>query len=145
LRRAGGGRRAVRAGLRGPRPQRSRWAGASPRGRARHARQGQCIVSRRGSMKRVILGVLGAAVAALAVSSAAFACIAGPTLNVNPAQVKAGGEVSLSGFSYNGELPIVVRFNALDGPILGTFTPADGRFGDPEFLVGKMTIPANTK
>src|SRR5205085_7786512 len=25
------------------------------------------------------------------------------------------------------------------------FTPADGRFGDPEFLVGKVTIPANTK
>ncbi len=96
-------------------------------------------------MKRAVLGALAAAVAALAVSAAAWACIAGPTLNLNPTQVKAGGEVSLSGFSYNGELPIVVRFNALDGPVLGTFTPADGRFGDPEFLVGKVKIPADTK
>jgi len=75
----------------------------------------------------------------------AWACIAGPTLNLSPATLKAGGETSLSGFSYNGELPIVVRFNALDGPILGTFTPTEGRFGDPEFISGKVTIPADTK
>jgi hypothetical protein len=78
-------------------------------------------------------------------SAAAWACIAGPTLIVNPTQAKPGQEVALSGFSYNGELPIVVRFNALDGPVLGTFKPAEGRFGDNEALVGKVTIPADAK
>lgn len=89
---------------------------------------------------------VGAAVGvALAVASTAWACIAGPTLNVNPAQVKPGEEVTLSGFSYKGDLPIVVRFNALDGPVLGTFQPVEGRFGDPEILSGKVTIPPETK
>lgn len=93
-------------------------------------------------------GAIGAAAAAgavLAMAAAAWACIAGPTLNLNPSTVKPGQEVTLSGFSYNGSLPIVVRFNALDGPILGTFTPEEGRFGDPESLVGTVTIPADTK
>ena len=99
-----------------------------------------------GTRRWGVLGAVGALGAgALIAASAAWACIAGPTLNLNPATVKAGGDVALSGFSYNGDLPIVVRFNALDGPILGTFQPAEGRFGDPESLVGKVTIPATTK
>jgi hypothetical protein len=82
---------------------------------------------------------------ALMTAAAAWACIAGPTLNVTPATVKPGQEINLSGFSYNGSLPIVVRLNAFDGPILGTFQPDGGRFGDPESLAGKVTIPAGTK
>jgi len=81
----------------------------------------------------------------IATTAAGWACIAGPTLIVNPAQAKPGQEVALSGFSYNGELPIVVRFNALDGPVLGTFQPAEGRFGDKEALIAKVTIPADAK
>jgi len=92
-----------------------------------------------------ILGGVAALGAVLVATATAWACIAGPTLNLNPSTVKPGQEVTLSGFSYNSERPIVVRFNALDGPILGTFDPAPGRFGDNEFLVGKVTIPANTK
>lgn len=95
--------------------------------------------------RRVLVGMsLGAAAVGL-VASTAWACISGPTLNVSPAQAKPGQQVSLSGFSYNGELPIVVRFNALDGPVLGTFTPVEGRFGDPESLAGTVTIPAGAK
>jgi hypothetical protein len=90
--------------------------------------------------------VAGAMLAvALSVTAAAWACIAGPTLNVAPGTVKPGQEITLSGFSYNGSLPIVVRFNAFDGPVLGTFQPDGGRFGDPEALSGKVTIPAGTK
>jgi hypothetical protein len=92
-----------------------------------------------------VIGASAAVGAVLATAAAAWACIAGPTLNVNPAQVKPGQQVALSGFSYNGDLPIVVRFNGLDGPVLGTFTPAEGRFGDPELLSGTVTIPADTK
>ncbi|HUR24118.1 MAG TPA: hypothetical protein VMZ73_09630 [Acidimicrobiales bacterium] len=100
-------------------------------------------------MRNARRGVVAGAGTALAVSlmmtAAAWACIAGPTLNVAPATVKPGQEVAVSGFSYNGSLPIVVRFNAFDGPILGTFQPDGGRFGDPESLTGKVTIPAGTK
>lgn len=91
--------------------------------------------------------VPGAATAAgvMLAGATAWACVAGPTLNLSPATLKAGQETTLSGFAYNGELPIVVRFNALDGPVLGTFQPTEGRFGDPELLTGKVTIPADTK
>ena len=92
-----------------------------------------------------VLGVAAAVAAVVLVGATAWACIAGPTLNLAPAQVRPGQQVALSGFSYNGDLPIVVRFNALDGPILGTFTPVEGRFGDPESLAGTVTIPADTK
>lgn len=91
------------------------------------------------------LGVGGGLGAVLLATSAAWACVSGPSLNLNPAQVRPGQEVALSGFSYNGDLPIVVRFNALDGPVLGTFKPVEGRFGDPETLTGKVKIPADTK
>lgn len=95
--------------------------------------------------RRTFVGV-GAVLGIAVLSGAtAWACIAGPTLKVDPAQARPGQEVALSGFSYNGSLPIVVRFNALDGPVLGTFEPVEGRFGDPELLAGKVTIPAGTK
>jgi hypothetical protein len=91
------------------------------------------------------MGAAAAVGVVLMAAAAAWACIAGPTLIVTPGQAKPGQEVSVSGFSYNGSLPIVVRFNALDGPILGTFSASGGRFGDPEALAGKVTIPADTK
>lgn len=87
----------------------------------------------------------GAVMAALLVGATAWACIAGPTLKIEPAQARPGQEVAVSGFSYGGSLPIVVRFNGLDGPVLGTFEPVEGRFGDPESLSGKVTIPSGTK
>jgi hypothetical protein len=101
-------------------------------------------IRRTGAIAAGAVATVVVAVTVVAVS-AAWACIAGPTLNLNPAQVKPGQEVALSGFSYNGERPIVVRFNALDGPVLGTFQPVEGRFGDPEFLRGTVKIPADTK
>ncbi len=91
------------------------------------------------------LGIGTAIGAVLLAAGSAWACIAGPTLIVTPAQAKPAQEVALSGLSYNGSLPIVVHFNALDGPVLGTFMASGGRFDDPEALVGKVTIPADTK
>ena len=98
--------------------------------------------------RRRAMAVAGAALAAAAVlvtAAAGWACIAGPTLNLNPTVAKPGQTVAVSGFSYNGSLPIVVRLNAFDGPVLGTFQPDGGRFGDPEALSGTVTIPAGTK
>jgi hypothetical protein len=92
-----------------------------------------------------VVGAGATTVVLLVTAAAAWACIAGPTLNLNPATVKPGQEVALSGFSYKGDLPIVVRFNALDGLVLGSFDPAPGRFGDNELLTAKVTIPADAK
>jgi hypothetical protein len=98
----------------------------------------------KGRRRGAVLG--GAAQAVVLVTAAAgWACIAGPTLNLSPTVVKPGQAVSVSGFSYNGSLPIVVRLNAFDGPVLGTFQPDGGRFGDPEALSGTVTIPPGTK
>ena len=97
------------------------------------------------NLRRGATAGFGVAVAVVLAGASAWACIAGPTLNVTPAQAQPGQEVAISGFSYNGSAPIVVRFNALDGPVLGTFEPVEGRFGDPELLSGTVTIPAGTK
>jgi hypothetical protein len=99
----------------------------------------------RNARRRGAMGAGAVLAVALTMTAAAWACIAGPTLNVTPGTAKAGQQVAVSGLSYNGSLPIVVRFNAFDGPVLGTFQPEGGRFGDPEALSGKVTIPAGTK
>lgn len=73
-------------------------------------------------------------------AAVAWACVAGPSLVVEPRSTPAGGQVAISGISWNGDLPVVVRFNALDGPVLGEFQP------DPatDRLAGSVTIPQGT-
>jgi hypothetical protein len=60
------------------------------------------------------------------------------TLNLSSTQVKAGQDIGVSGNSYNGTKPAVVHFNAIDGPVLGSFVPTGGR------IDGTVTIPAGT-
>lgn len=85
---------------------------------------------------------LSAATAAgmMVFAAGAWACVAGPSLVPEPRSVAAGEQVAISGVSWNGDLPVVVRFNALDGPVLGEFQP------DPETdrLAGSVTIPQGT-
>ena len=99
----------------------------------------------RNARRWATLGAVATFGMALVAASAAWACISGPTLNLNPARAKPGQQIALSGFNYKGDLPITIRWNALDGPVLGTFQPVEGRFGDPESLVGTVTIPATAK
>lgn len=89
------------------------------------------------------LVTLGAtAVTAVAVSAAAaWACVAGPTLLATPQSVPAGGKVAVSGISWNADFPVVIRFDALDGPVLGTFMPDP----DTDRLQGTVTLPADLK
>ncbi len=82
---------------------------------------------------------LGATVSALALAATAWACVAGPTLQATPQNVAAGSEVQISGITYNEDLPVVVRFDALDGPVLGEFT-----VDEDHNLEGSVTIPAAT-
>ncbi|HEV2758194.1 MAG TPA: hypothetical protein VGV86_01390 [Acidimicrobiales bacterium] len=93
------------------------------------------------------LGVAGFGIAAVAAlfSATAWACIAGPTLDVVPRQANAGSEVSLKGVSYNRN-PVVVRFNALDGPIIGTIQPTGGTGTSSNWnLEGTVTLPADAR
>ncbi len=93
------------------------------------------------------LGAAGFAIGAVAAlfSATAWACIAGPTLDVIPRQANAGSEVTLKGVSYNRN-PVVVRFNALDGPILATIQPTGGTGTSSNWnLEGTVTLPADAK
>lgn len=97
------------------------------------------------SMRR--LAAAGSAIGAVAAvfTAAAWACIAGPTLEVIPRQANPGSEVTLKGVSYNRN-PVAVRFNALDGPIIGTIQPTGGTGTSSNWnLEGTVTLPADVK
>lgn len=88
------------------------------------------------------VGTLGAmaAMGVMVFAAAAWACVAGPTLVASPQGVAAGQQVNVSGITWNPDFPVVVRFNALDGPVLGEFLPDP----DSDRLEGAVTIPQGT-
>ncbi len=89
--------------------------------------------------------MFGVAATAAMCTAAAWACIAGPTLEVIPWQANAGSEVTLKGVSYNRN-PVMVRFNALDGPVIGTIQPTGGTGTSSNWnLEGTVTLPADAK
>jgi len=91
--------------------------------------------------RRVVTAFFGGLAGVLLLLSTASACVGGPILQVAPTNAKAGAEVTLTGISFNESLPLVVRFNALDGPVLGTFTINDDR----SLSATKVRIPAGTR
>lgn len=100
-------------------------------------------VGRTGTLFGVVVAA-GVACAFLANAAAAWACVTGPTMFVTPSSVTPGQTVNLSGFNWSSGTNVVVHWNALDGPVLGTFMPVDGRFdGSPDQLKGSVTIPAD--
>ena len=108
-----------------------------------HARR--VHVGRRGA-RLAMVAVAGVACAFLANAAAAWACVTGPTMLLNPTAAAPGQAVTLEGFNWNGGTPIVVHWNALNGPVLGSFMPVDGRFdGSPDRLTGSIKIPADAK
>lgn len=91
--------------------------------------------------RRLIVVLLGGFAGALLFLSAASACVGGPILQVSPTEAKAGSEVTLTGISFDKSLPLVVRFNALDGPILGTFPVNEDR----SLSATKVRVPPGTR
>ena len=87
------------------------------------------------------LGFVGFAigVGVVALASAAFACVSGPAMNLNPGQARPGSEVTVTGTGWRKADPVLIRFNALNGPVLATMTPASEGFS------GTVTIPADVK
>jgi hypothetical protein len=77
------------------------------------------------------VGVAAAATVAgiLAAAAAAWACIAGPLVTLNPSQVTPGQEITVNAISLSRDR-VVIRWNALDGPILAS---VDQLNPDPRF------------
>lgn len=60
-------------------------------------------------------------------------------LRVSPELGAAGGEVSVSGFSYPVNTKVAIRFNAVDGPVLAELDPTAN-----QDISGTVRIPAGT-
>jgi hypothetical protein len=89
--------------------------------------------------RRWAIGLGTAAGALVLAAAAAWACVPVATLNVNPTQVTAGQEVTVTGGSYNNAKPVVMRWGGLDGPVLAELTTSGGRIN------GTVTVPADAR
>jgi len=57
--------------------------------------------------------------------------------------VRAGGQVTAVGISVTKTDPVLDRLDALDGPVLASFTPKSGSLSLQ--FQGPVTVPAETK
>lgn len=98
-------------------------------------------MKRAGKWSAAGAGLLGVAILSMA---AAWACVSGPAVNLSTVQAKAGQEVGIKGASFRNPDDVIVRFNALDGPVLTTITPTPSpSFGKD--IEGSFIVPQGTK
>ena len=91
------------------------------------------------SIRRWTTAGLGAAAVGVLSAAAAWACVAGPSAFTSSLNAKAGEEITITGVDFNRPQPVMVRFDALDGPVLADLgTPRNNR------VEGKVTIPQGT-
>jgi hypothetical protein len=84
----------------------------------------------------------GASAAAIVLMAAtAFACLCGVLVNLSTPNAMAGQEVGITGTGFHTRDSVVVRFNALDGPVL-TSPIAPTALGTMD---AKFTVPAGTR
>jgi hypothetical protein len=94
----------------------------------------------RGSLRRKIGLVVALGFGALLIPAAvAWACLPVASLRTNLATIQAGQPLTVTGLEFYGSNPVQIHLNALNGPVLATFTP-DGNGG----FSGAVTIPADT-
>lgn len=87
---------------------------------------------------RALLGLAGALVlAALHTGPASAAHVA--RLDIRPATVAAGGELTVFGPPGWAPAPVSIRWNSLDGQVLGTFPTTPG--GNASFGPGTVKVP----
>lgn len=90
------------------------------------------------------VAVMGAVAAAVLLPASAAWAPHVPQLLVNPAQARAGDQVSVEGargFGFTN--PVEVHFNAPDGPVLGRFQPDTQTYA--AWGPGTITIPADAR
>lgn len=81
--------------------------------------------------------IVGLVITVLPVSGASAAHVA--RLDVRPAQVAPGGEVTVAGPPGWAPTPVSIRWNAVDGEVLATFETTSG--GNASFGPGTVRIP----
>jgi hypothetical protein len=93
------------------------------------------------SVRKWALAGAGSAAAGVLMAAAAFACVSGPVIQLSTISAKAGQEVGITGTGFQTPNSALVRFNALDGPVLTTVNaPIAGGTLDARF-----TVPEGTK
>lgn len=92
-------------------------------------------------VRRWAMAGVGAAAAGVLSASAAWACVSGPVMNLAPVSAKPGQEVTVSGTAFQTGNQVIVRWNALEGPVLATVAPpiTDGR------MSATFTVPQGTR
>jgi hypothetical protein len=94
-----------------------------------------------GQVRKWVLGAVGTAAGGMLMAAAAFACVSGPVVNLSTINAKVGDQVAITGTGFQAANNAVVRFNALDGPVLTTVSaPITG--GN---LSANFTVPDGTK
>ncbi len=99
------------------------------------------------TLRRLTIGGLAAAAAALLPVTAAWAPHVAQ-LKVNPTTMRPGQEIDVYGPNGFGRAnPVEIRWDAQDGPVLGTFQPTcpTQRACFAAWGPGKITIPADAK
>ncbi len=90
-------------------------------------------------VRRWAMAGLGAAAAGIMSAATVWACVAGPSAFTSTINAKAGEEIGVTAVDFRNTSPVVVRFDALDGPVLAELgAPKSGR------VEGKVTIPQGT-
>jgi len=94
------------------------------------------------SPRKVVLGGVITALAGIALGAGAWACVSGPALILSSDKAKPGDvvQVTADGFRAKND-PIVLRFNALDGPVLATLGEPNATFR----VEGSFAVPEGTK
>ncbi len=74
-------------------------------------------------VRRWAMGGVATAAAAVLMGAAAWACVSGPVVNLSTISAKPGQEVTVTGTGFQTGNQAIVRWNALDGPVLATMAP----------------------
>lgn len=93
------------------------------------------------NVRRWAIGGIGAVAALLVASAAAWACVSGPSVTLNPANAKPGDTVTVTMRDFRKADPVRARWNDLSGPILASFEHNGS--GSP--FTGEVTVPADAK
>lgn len=91
--------------------------------------------------RKVAVGGVASVMAVMLLAATAWACVAGPSAFTSTVNVKAGEQLQMTGVDFSDEAPVLVRFDALDGPVLADLgLPSEDR----GLVTGDVTIPAGT-
>ncbi len=93
--------------------------------------------------RRFAVGALGSIGVLVIAASTAWACVSGPAINLSTIQAKPGDEVTVNGTGFRLNDKVLVRFNALDGPVVAELPRPENQRISATFTVPHGTAPGN--